>query len=106
MARENILGDGVGVRFAATDVSGRAALAGTGDGLLVTNPGTNTVYFVLGDASVVAPTPGATAGVPVLPGTSARYALDPHAAYYGEVHAAAICNYGQTGELIIHRVSR
>lgn len=94
---------GRGVRMECTDTSQRAVPLGDGDSFCVTNPSNVTIYLEIGDATVTA----TTAGYPILKGTKEdNLPLDSKTDYYDDLHFAAVCESGQTGALIVHRVFR
>jgi len=99
---------GLGVRIAATGTSQAVLLVGDGDSVLLTNPGSTTVYIRLGRSDVVA----TTACYPILPDTKEDEIMLKGAdggaglRFQGGTWIAAICESGQTGTLVAHRVSR
>ena len=97
--------NGKGLRMSCTATSTRAALVGTGDSLVVTNPNGFNIYVVLGSSTIDAD----LTGYLILPGTKEdNLVLDPakHAAFYNAPYIAAICESGFAGALSVHRVSR
>ena len=97
--------NGKGLRMNCTAVSSRAALVGTGDSLVITNPNTFNIYVALGGLTIEAD----LTGYLILPGTKEdNIVLDPekHAAFYAAPYIAAICESGLSGYLSVHRVSR
>lgn len=99
---------GLGVRIDATDTSQRALLTGDGDSVLATNPGDRTVYIRIGGDTVQS----TNACYPILPGTKEDEIMLKGAdggqglRSPGGIWFAAICDAGQTGTVILHRVSR
>lgn len=97
--------NGKGHRLAVTAVSSRTQLGGNGDSLVLTNPGEENIYVVLGTSTVEAD----LTGYLILPFTKEdNIVLDPtvHAAFYNDPYIAVICESGVTGYLSVHRVSR
>ena len=97
--------NGKGLRLACTPTSARARLVGTGDSLVLTNPGSTDAYAVLGPSTVEAD----LTGYQILPGTKEdNIVLDPevHAEFWADPWIAVICESGQTATLLVHRVSR
>lgn len=97
--------NGKGLRMACTATSSRAALVGTGDSLVITNPNTFNIYVTLGGPTLESD----LTGYLILPRTKEdSIVLDPekHAAFYAAPYIAAICESGFAGSLLVHRVSR
>lgn len=100
--------NGLGAVVACTATSGstRVALVGDGDALVVTNLGEYVGFLAIGNSTVTAVAPGATASYPILVGTKEDQIGAKLTNETTATHVAGICNAGETTTLIVHRVQR